>query len=217
MQPAELHSDSGLEVVGAFSHRDLVPFLLEELSRRTKVLRVYWALGYVYALALVGCLAYASVNGEFSFFRLLAYTLAYSLLALPLLVVVHEGIHALAYWVLGARKLQLGWKWQQAYVYIAAPGFVLDKRGFGLVALAPLLLIAAVLIALLVVLDGPLWWAVLGLLGWHWLSCVGDVGLFSFALQHTSFYTYDDSSESKTYFFSKREAPVKEEVNANPR
>ncbi len=59
MQPAELHSDSGLEVVGAFSHRDLVPFLLEELSRRTKVLRVYWALGYGYALALVGCMAYA--------------------------------------------------------------------------------------------------------------------------------------------------------------
>jgi len=194
-------------MVGAFAHRDLVPFLLEELNRRTKVLRIYWGVGYVYVLALVGSMVYASAYGAFSFFRLLAYTLGYSLLALPVLVLVHEGIHALAYWILGARKLQLGGRWQQAYVYIAAPGFVLDKRGFGIVALAPLLLIGLVLIALLVVLDGSLWWTALGLLGWHWLSCVGDVGLFSFALKHPSFYTYDDSSESKTYFFSERKAP----------
>jgi len=201
LSPEELHSDADLSLIDAFTHDALVPFVVEEWQRPSRILRGYRFGQLIYLAVLMFHFWRALAAESLSWADALGWFLGGSLLALPLLVALHEGLHALAYRLLGARKLALGGNWRKAYFYIAAHRFVLDKKRFGWVALAPLVIIGGVLVAALFWVEGPVHWLLLGVLGWHVLSCAGDMALVSFSMRYEKFYTYDDLEHAITYFF----------------
>jgi hypothetical protein len=75
-----------------------------------------------------------------------------ALLVTPLLViVVHEAVHGVLFWVYTRTRPQVGWKgW---YAYTSAPGWYLTRNSFLVVGLGPVVLITAGAIGLAMVLP----------------------------------------------------------------
>jgi hypothetical protein len=71
---------------------------------------------------------------------------------LPVVIlVVHEAVHGLLFWVYTRRRPQFGWKgW---YAYACAPGWYLTRNSFLVVGLAPIVLMSAAALALAMVLP----------------------------------------------------------------
>ena len=117
---------------------------------------------------------------------------------------LHELVHAVAYRVVGARDIRWDWSARMMAVWVVAHRFVADTRAFLIVALAPFLLLNALLIAGAVAFPRQ---AVLLLfiLLWHSHGSSGDWALLNFVWlhRHRGFWTFDDADEGKTYFFGR--------------
>lgn len=134
--------------------------------------------------------------------------IVYHGLAIVLLVLVlplHELLHGLAYWVVGARDIRFAVSWRQGYAFATAHHFVTTKREFFGVALTPFVVISVALVALLVAVPTlqVVFWAVLLI---HTSGTCGDLALLNFYWlhRHHTIYTYDDAELQTSYFFTRR-------------
>jgi hypothetical protein len=111
----------------------------------------------------------------------------------------------LAYKSQGALHTSYDANLKKFYFLAVADKFVANKREFRIVALAPIVVISAVLL-ILTFFTGPLWTlTVLGALLVHTAFCSGDFGLLSYFDFHKDkdIVTYDDRKERVSYFYGK--------------
>ncbi|MGE5223461.1 MAG: DUF3267 domain-containing protein [Omnitrophica WOR_2 bacterium] len=121
------------------------------------------------------------------------------------LIPVHEAIHALVYWVIGARDIRFSVSFSQFYVYAIANRFVVNRKEFIGLAIAPFLLLNS-LLSILVVFS-PRWqFFALGLLLLHTTATSGDWALLNYFWENKekNILTYDDAQAQKTYFYEYR-------------
>lgn len=141
-------------------------------------------------------------SGASGFWQLLAV-----LPLLLVLLVVHEGIHALVFLGLGARDVGFGYSRKGLMVYAYSQRFVMTLRENALVAAMPFLVLTTGLALALVLL--PEYRILLGLtLLLHTFGCLGDFALIRhwWKVRHRAMYTYDDLTEKRTYFFEEKPA-----------
>ncbi|MPR35160.1 DUF3267 domain-containing protein [Salmonirosea aquatica] len=118
---------------------------------------------------------------------------------------VHEGIHALFFKILGARKVGFGYSKKGLMVYAYAQRFVMSLPENALVAAMPFLLISLLLFICWVGVPGlKATWMIIFLL--HMLGCMGDFILIGHAWKNRkkAMFTYDDLDEKRTYFFERQ-------------
>jgi hypothetical protein len=144
-------------------------------------------------------------QSEDSFGQIFWYGLIGLISSFTLMVPIHELIHGIAFKALGARSLKFGKDLKQMMFYVTVDHFVLSRRDFSILALAPFIVITFILLILEVTLPGPLRWFCLSAMFWHANMCIGDFAMLAFFEKHKyqEVFTFDDSQKKITYFYSK--------------
>jgi hypothetical protein len=132
-------------------------------------------------------------SGQFSISFLVVF-----LVLLP----VHEGIHALFFWLQGAKDIRFSFSKKALVVFTVANRHVVNMRQLTVAAMSPFVLLTLLL----------------GLLAWQWpdwhllalsaavlhgFLCMGDFILVNYATKYPNRFNFDDFQEGKSYFYEK--------------
>lgn len=114
------------------------------------------------------------------------------------MIFVHESIHALFYFLLGAKKIKIHGNWKRILFYATADNFVLDGKRSVLVALAPFVSLFTLIYVLMKVF--PQYYLILSILMFfHMISCSGDILLvnYFYGNRDSKLYMYDDEKTAE--------------------
>jgi hypothetical protein len=129
------------------------------------------------------------------------------LFSFSVLIAIHELLHAIAYWLTGARKISFGVILKKFIFYALADRQVIAEKAFHIVALAPLVIIKAIcLFVILKTESSVLLYFSLTIMCLHSLFCAGDMAMLAFYRIHRGkeIYNFDNRSEGKTYFYIRK-------------
>lgn len=205
--PEDLQHSADFELLKEVDHRQIKRFIVEQMYEPTKWLRIYGIYQLVMIalfLLILGFALRTAFRGDLS---ALWWVFGAIVFSGTILVALHEGFHALAYWRHGARKLTVGAIWRKFIFYIAADRQVVNYAVFKQVALAPF-----VLVNLLTIIPGLVLWPqpvacfFFSVMCIHSLFCAGDAAMLSFYARHgnKTIYNFDDLSQGKTFFYLKK-------------
>ncbi len=192
-----MNSINSEKIIAEVSHSELIPFLRQHLKIKRIWGMVYWVfnslfIGYALHYLLTHNLSFDEVTKSLG----LGFTMFFAFLP------IHEGIHGLAYKLMGAPQISFGGDWRKLIFYAVADKFVIGNRKFLFVALTPFVLINAAL--LILIMSFPSYTLLFSFtLIFHTAGCFGDFSLISFMHLHRNrnILTMDSVSENKTYFF----------------
>lgn len=124
------------------------------------------------------------------------------------IIPVHELIHGFAYRLFGAKKVSYKAEWSKFIFYAMADGFITKKIPFVVLAMAPFLLLNAILILCLWILPASYCFVLLGLLLMHTAGCSGDFALVSYfqTFWEKDPVTFDDVKMKVSYFYIKEDS-----------
>ncbi len=125
-----------------------------------------------------------------------------ALLSFTILIIIHELIHATAYYFVSGKKIYFGADIKKFVFYAASDKVVYNGRQFCIVALSPFVVINIVcLIAYFI--NPSLGAFYLTILFFHSLFCSGDFIFLNFISNYklNDFYTYDDRQAKKSYYY----------------
>ncbi|HEX6087097.1 MAG TPA: DUF3267 domain-containing protein [Thermoanaerobaculia bacterium] len=189
------------ELLREMTHLQLGEFVLEYFFRRLSW--VIW-MHHAVSLATLGAIVAVALTQQRSFVRCAAdFALAFVTLFVVILP-LHELLHAAAYRLVGARDVRWEWSGRMMAVWVIAHRYVVGTRAFLIVALAPFVVLNALLIVLAIVFPQVAVYLLFVLL-WHVHGSAGDWSLLNFVWIHRArgFWTYDDAEAGKSYFFGR--------------
>lgn len=96
-----------------------------------------------------------------------------------ILLIIHELIHGLFFWLFSRKKVIFGFK--QGLAYASCPGFLFSKSQFFITLSSPFIFITVFLFILQFSLFHPL--VILFLLSWHASACAGDFYMMKIILK----------------------------------
>ena len=208
MTVEELRNDARYECWLTLRHHEILPFVQEEFSQHSPLLRFYIYLNVLLLVLMIGLGAWQAYQGMITVGKIIQYSSLGMVLVLTLLVPVHEGIHGLAYKLIGAPKVKFGSDIRKFIFYAMADHFVVGPGHFRFVALAPFGIINFFAFFALFFVSLPYQWLLLGVLLMHLGACAGDFAMLSFFYRHRreEVYTYDDVAGQVSYFYRLRQA-----------
>ena len=198
----QLEEGSAYEKVLTLSYSDIAPFVIGSLKSVNLPMIIIWIT--LAASAFLTVWLWPGLRDTMEDPRLMT-GLASGLLILPLfLVPVHEGLHLLTYRSAGARDIRYGADLRQGIIYVTAHRFVTGRRLFSVVAFAPLVIITAGIIVLMIFCSSWWQWVLSMTLFTHTTMCAGDAALIGFMMGFKSgnVYTWDDADRKEAYFYA---------------
>lgn len=200
MSPADLRDNPGYTLLAEIRHDDLGDFTNSFYWQKRSWLN--WA-HYAFSLSVLAALARTALVGRYGLDDWLT-GFGLGVVGFALLFPVHEGLHGLAYKLLGAREVRFAFALRQLSAYALAHRFVTDSRRFAVVALAPFVVISAGLIAAALAFE-PFRFYLLCTLLIHTVGTSGDFALLNFLWLNRArgVVTYDDADERKSYFYAR--------------
>ncbi len=188
-------------------HKNVKDFVRKYLQRKN-IITVSYMLSQILSLVfLFAHLVYAFImyflNGDVSF---LIFFLIGGVFSFSLLVVVHELIHGLAYFIMGFKNISFGGNIRKFVFYAVADKQVVSKGQFTFVALAPFIVVFVVALFFYIFFFSTaisIFYAVVFSL--HVIFCSGDFAMLSFLYtnKHKNIYTADDVDNELSYFYEK--------------
>ena len=129
------------------------------------------------------------------------------LFSFTVLVVIHELLHAAAYWLMGSRKLVFGAIWRKFIFYVLANRQVISPASFRIVAFAPLVTVKIISLFLTILFwYHPSAYFFLTIMCLHSLFCAGDMAMLAFYRLHPDkeIFNFDDTNTKTTYFYFRK-------------
>ena len=202
----ELKNSGKFELIASINHQQIKEFVIEQLTYDGKIIRTYM---YYQVLMIV--------VGMFFFTRSIVLAikdtpvqLFYSLVALvfsfSFLIIIHELLHGIALKLAGAPRVTFGGYLKKFVFYAEADLFVINRRQFAFIALAPLVVVKlATLAGVVVFFNHPALYFMVFVMSAHSLFCAGDIGLLTVFYQNTEneIFNFDVRAEKTSYFFRK--------------
>ena len=202
------YEEAGYRVVDSFAYSDIKLFLMRNRPKITY--RVLYGVIMLFILLGIGLMIgglWKQAGEAGQFWLETGGSLIFALVGCALLIPVHEFIHWLVYRSEGAADVRFGAIWHSFAFYAAAHNFLADYKTFKRIALAPLYLLSALLL-LLLLFPMPLWGkvAVALVLLFHLSSCSGDLMMLAYMsrYKHRRVFTVDDMDNQVTYFLEKQ-------------
>ncbi len=183
---------------------ELMTFVQQSLRKWNRVTGTYAALNVLLLILMVAQLAWLVASGVAKVGAVLGY-MSYGFTFAFLLVPVHEGLHGLAYYRMGAPKVTYEANWRQFHFVAVADRFVADRREFWVVAFTPVVLLTLTLVGVGLCLP-PLWRLTLFATALiHAALCSGDFALASYFWEnrHRHLVTYDDAPGQRVWFYER--------------
>jgi hypothetical protein len=198
LTPYNLQTDGKYRQLLRFHHRDVLPFVGEYYLRKRN-----WVIWLNYLLNL-GCILWTLAVGIWQGTSTTSWLISLGLAVLiwVVLIPLHEAIHGLVYWLLGARDIHFGGSLRLMYFYAVAHDFVINSRELIWLALAPFLVInGGLLVLALVSPQQRLLALILSLL--HLSAVGGDWAMLGYLWEQRGgeIYTFDDINEQMSYFY----------------
>jgi hypothetical protein len=206
MTITELKQNPNYKLLLTLQHNNLLPFIQQYVFTKTVIMTVFWFIN----LLILCWMCYEGYmdlsSGAISWTALLKGLGISLFLLLTLLIIVHELVHGIAYKITGAPKVSYGMNLREFYFYAVADQYVLGRKAFTFVALAPFILINLVLL-LGIFWIGLEWkWTLFFTLLLHSGACAGDFGMLSFYEKNRHFsalLTFDETSKGESFFYIK--------------
>jgi hypothetical protein len=207
LTPEDLQNENEFELLTEVSHQKLREFVVEQIVEEKFVIRIYSIYQVIMMMLFVFLLTRGivlSTKGHSEILISVGLAVAFSLSAL---IVIHELLHALAYLITGARRISFGVIPKKFIFYALADRQVIAKRAFHIVALAPFAVVKLIcLIGIIEFYNSQLMYFFLSVMCLHSLFCAGDIAMLAFYRIHKEkeIYNFDNRSEGKTYFYSRK-------------
>ncbi len=201
-----LFSEVEFTQVEMLPYEEMIPFVQREFKYPTPLIRIYVVLN-VLIVGILLVLGYLQVSsGRISIGHLFGSVSLGLAASMTILIPIHEAIHGLAYKIAGALRVSYGVNWRKLYFYAVADRFVIGRKDFRMVAIAPFLVISFLSIIALFFVSLPVQWFFGGLLLLHTGACAGDFAMLAFYQRHPEgeLLTFDDVAAKKAYFFQQR-------------
>lgn len=183
------------------THATLGEFVLQYFLRHGSWIT---RLHHLLSLGTLGAIVWIAAARDHSFLRCLRdFGLAFGAL-FAVILPLHELLHAAAYRLVGARDIRWDYSVRMLAVWVVAHRFVAGARAFVIVALAPFVILNALLVAGAVFRPQHALFLLFVLL-WHLHGAAGDWALLNFVWLHRDrgFWTYDDAEVGKSYFYGR--------------
>jgi hypothetical protein len=201
--PGDIKSNPRFVFLDELRYDDIVEFAGKYILKRNRSMNFYY-------LCLLGMLLLMSVSVVFGmiyhnreFGGIMKQYLYGLIISFSVIIPVHEMIHGLVYFFLGARKIRFGAEFKQFAFYAVADEFVTNKTGFYLLAIGPFLIISLLNLAGFIFVQGIASYTYISVIFFHATMCVGDFALMSYYDTHRDkdIYTFDDVKNRISYFY----------------
>ncbi len=202
----DLKNPERFELIARINHQQIKEFVIEQLITDGKIIRFYM----YYQVAMMAVGVFFLVRSVILAFKYTAteliYTIAALVFSLTILVIIHELIHGLALKLAGAPKVSFGGYLRKFIFYAEADLFVINRRQFAFIALAPLILVKLVTLAgIILFFNHPVFYFLIFVMSAHSLFCAGDIGLLSLFYKYRDgeIFNFDSQEEKTSYYFRK--------------
>ncbi len=200
----KLQNDPSYSLLLMLPHDDILPFVEKQFYSKTVIIRTFLALNVLLLAMAIGLAAFDIWHGRLTFWDILSYLSIGTLIVFTIMIPVHEGLHGLAYKLVGAPTISFGVNWKKFYFFAVADRFIVARKPFTFIALLPFATISLLGLATLAVGSLPVRWIAIGVLLMHTTACAGDFAMLSFYEQYRharELLTYDDVSQKRSYFY----------------
>lgn len=207
LTPEELQNSNEFQYLTEVSHLHLKVFIIEQIRNEKHLIKAY----SVYQLSMIAILILTVVKAFILNSRGMSaplHNVAWAFLfSFTVLVVLHELLHAVAYWLTGSRNLIFGALWKRFLFYVLANKQVVSPRSFRFVANAPLVFVKLVTLSLVIYYwHSPIAYFFMVIMCLHSLFCAGDMAMLAFYRLHPDkeIYNFDDVERKVTYFYYRK-------------
>lgn len=201
---ADLEQKEKYELIEELDHQDMISFIMNEFQKRNLIIHLY----VIINISIVTAGVIFAVNqlnlGTIPLLYMFLWWIGGAIAGSTIVIPVHELLHGLAYYLLGAKKVSYGGNLRDFYFYAAADRFIVSGRTIWPLALSPFLVISGLCLwALQADISTGLKCFFWGMLTLHSLNCLGDFGMLSYFWERRNkkLYTYDQVKEAKSYIY----------------
>lgn len=207
LSPDDLQNSSEFELLAEVSHFKLREFVVEQIREEKYITRIYSVYQVIMMILFIYLLTRSIILSFKGHSEFLIHIILALLFSFSLLIVIHELLHSLAYLLSGARKISFGVILKKFTFYALADQQVIKSRSFHFVALTPFIVVKLIcLIGAISSNNQPIIYSFLAVMCLHSLFCAGDMAMLAFYNIHRGkeIYNYDNRSEGKTYFYTRK-------------
>lgn len=202
----ELRDPEKYELIAGINHQQIKEFVIEQLTSESRIIRIY--MYYQVLMIVVGLFFFTRsiVLAIKDSLVPLYYSLAALVFCFSVLIVIHELLHGIALKLAGARRVTFGGYIRKFIFYAEADQFVINRRQFSFVALAPLVTVKIITLAgMILFFSHPVFYFLIFTMSAHSLFCAGDIGLLSLFMKYSKqeVFNYDSKAEKTSYYFRK--------------
>lgn len=202
----QIKKDSRFQLLDKLHYDDIVDFATEYVRKRTRSMFFYLVLIIVFFILQWSAFLYGIFARDMNTISLLKQFLYGLIISLTIVIPLHELIHALGYFLLGARKIRFGAVLKHFAFYAAADDFVANRNAFIFLALSPFVIVSLLNVAGFVFVHGYASYTYISVLFFHATMCAGDFAMLSYFEFHRDkeLYTFDDVGKKISYFYYKK-------------
>ncbi|MCF8358569.1 MAG: DUF3267 domain-containing protein [Prolixibacteraceae bacterium] len=210
LSPDDLVNNERYTLIRELEYHNIKPFILEEIGKKRMLIIAYSILQILALAFIVFKLSFYAIglisDGIFKQ-ELLVAGLAF-LFSFTVLIIVHELMHAAAFFILGKKNIGFGMQLKKFIFYTEVHRQVMSGKELVFVALAPFVAVTIGGLLLWFFNRNSLWGDFsLFITLIHLFFCAGDMALVSFraGFKGTEIYTWDDREKKKTYYYKETE------------
>ena len=202
----QIMKDSRFQLLDKLHYDDIVDFATEYVRKRTRSMFFYLVLIIIFFILQWSAFLYGIFANDMNTISLLKQFLYGLIISLTIVIPLHELIHALGYFLLGARKIRFGAVLKHFAFYAVADDFVANRNAFIFLALSPFVIVSLLNLAGFIFVQGYASYTYISVLFFHATMCAGDFALLSYFEFHRDkeLYTFDDVGKKTSYFYYKK-------------
>ncbi|BDD11016.1 hypothetical protein FUAX_34480 [Fulvitalea axinellae] len=206
MTATDLNDKTKFRILHEFSFDETKEFLLNNAPRRSR-----WMIFFqIWTITTLAVSVFFIIFKSEGIIDSLQQILIGLVLCFSLVIILHEGLHGLAFLPLGKRNISFGWIPKKFMFYAMAHRESLSTRQYAYIAMLPFAVINSAMI--ICAFFFPEFVTVfLTILTVHSLFCSGDFMFTSIFMSMGEVYTYDDKKLRRTYIF----VPAKDEITTS--
>jgi hypothetical protein len=199
----ELEKNPRYKKIFEISHDELIVFVSDHIRPDNLPMRLFYLFNFPVLAYIFFKLYYILFIFPLNWFYLLSVIFLSFILFAVIVIPFHEFLHAVAFKVLGAKKISIHAQWNRMLFYAIADKFVMNSREFVFLALTPFVVINMALVFCIIFLHGEFKVMSVVFLFFHLTGCIGDFALLGYLYKnrHSLILNYDDKELEKSYFY----------------
>jgi hypothetical protein len=201
----QIRNDSRFRLLDQLHYDSIVEFATEYIRKSTRSMTFFIVIVIIFFVIQWSAFVYGITVKDMNTVSLLKQFLYGLIASLTIIIPAHELIHAIGYFLLGARKISFGAAMKHFAFYAVADDFVVRRRGFVFLAISPFIVVSLLMLAGFIFVGGYASYTYISALFFHATMCAGDFAMLSYFEFHRDkdVYTFDDVKNKTSYFYYK--------------